>query len=243
MRWVLGVLVAVVSGPVAAQERPEDVIGTAITAAGGAELLNKFPAGRTTAKGTIFAGATELPVAVEQVYHAPGHSRTLVRTEPRGQKLELVQVVNGPKARQTVNGTAVPLTEATARELQTAALLLEVGQLTPLLTDKKFTLKPEKPGKATEAGVLVQVRGYPDLRLGFDRKTGHLVRVSRRYVDPDAAKEVELEQVFSDFKAFAGLVRPTRSVVFKDGRKALDLVTETFTPLERVDPKEFAVED
>jgi len=242
MRWTLGVLVALVPIPVAAQERPEDLLGAAITAAGGSELLTKFPAGRTTAKGTIFDGGTEVPVVVEQVYHVPGRSRTVIRGEPRGQKLELVQVVNGPVARQTVNGTAVPLTEATTRELQTAALLLEVGQLTPLLTDKKFTLKLEKPGKGSDA-VVVQVRGYPDLRLGFDRKTGHLVRISRKYTDPDAAKDVELEQVFSDFKPFAGLVRPTRTVVFKDGRKVLDLVTATFTPLEKVDAKVFATED
>jgi hypothetical protein len=243
MRWTLGVLVLVAPVAAAAQDRPEDLISTAVTATGGADLLNKFPAGRTTAKGTIFEGGTELPVVVEQAFHVPGRSRTVIRAEPRGQKLELVQVVNGPTARQSINGAAVPLTEATTRELQTTALLLEVGQLTPLLTDKKFTLKPEKPGKGSDAAVLVQVRGYPDLRLGFDRKTGHLVRISRRYTDPDAAKEVELEQVFSDFKPFTGLVRPTRTVVFKDGRKSLDLVTATFTPLEKVDAKVFATED
>ncbi len=242
MRRTLGVLVVLAAGPAAAQDRPEDLIGAAITAAGGADVLNKYPAGRTSAKGVAVEGGVELPVAVEQVYQVPGRSRTVVRAEPRGQKLELVQVVNGPKARQTVNGTAVPLTEATTRELQTGVLLLEVGQLTPLLSDRKFVLKAEKPGKAADAGVLVQVRGYPELRLGFDRKTGHLVRISRRYADPDAAREVELDLVLSDFKPFAGLVKPTRAIVFKDGRKSLDLVTEAFTPLEKVDPKEFETE-
>ncbi|HJZ54504.1 MAG TPA: hypothetical protein VKE74_06075 [Gemmataceae bacterium] len=241
--WAIGLLAVALPIPASAQDRPEDLVRAAVEAAGGTELLNKFPAGRVTAKGTITEPGAEVPVAVEQVYHLPARSRTVIRSEPRGQKLELAQVVNGPKARQMVNGNVIPLTEATTRELHTAVLLLEIGQLTPLLTDPKFALKPEKPGKSVDVGVFVFVRGYPELRLGFDRKTAHLVRVSRKSPDPDTGKEVELELVLSDFKAFAGLTRPTRAVVLKDGRKALDLTTVTFTPLEKVDPKEFDIGD
>ena len=52
-----------------------------------------------------------------------------------------------------------------------------------------------------------------------------------------------MEQVLSDFKPFAGLTRPTRAVLTKDGQKVLDLTTETFTPLEKVDAREFATDN
>lgn len=242
MQWVAGVIL-LLPAPAAGQDRAEDLIGAAITAAGGPDVLAKFPAGRVSAKGAIFDGGTELPVVVEQEFHMPGRVRTATRSEPRGQKLELVQVVNGAKTRQAVNGTVIPPTEAAVRELHTVALVLEVGQLTPLLNDRKFTLKVERPGKAADLGVLVQVRDFPDLRLGFDRKSHHLVRVSRKFVNPVAAKEAELDIVLSDFQAFAGLTRPTRSVAFIDGRKVLDLTTTAFTPLEKADPNAFDIPD
>jgi hypothetical protein len=243
-RTVLPLGFLLVAGTLAGQEgRPEDAVARAVEAAGGAEVLAKCPAGRVTARGVLIANGAEVPISVEQVYQVPGRSRTVVRMEPKGQKQEVLHVVNGAKVRYAINGTAVPTTEAAAKELQQAALLLEVGQLTPLLTDRRFTLKPDKLPRADTVGVLVQVKGFADLRLGFDRKTGHLVRVVRRAVDPDTGKEGELEQVLSDYKAFGGLARPTRATLYKDGQKVLELTTESFTPLEKVDPKEFATDN
>jgi hypothetical protein len=239
----LGFLIVVVTGLTGQDGRPEDVVTRAVEAAGGVEVLTKYPAGRVTARGTLAANGAEVPVAVEQVFQVPGRSRTVVRMEPKGQKQEVLHVVNGPKVRYAINGTPVPTTDAAAKELQQAALLLEVGQLTPLLTDRKFVLKPDKLAKPDTVGVLVQVKGFADLRLGFDRKTGHLIRVARKAVDPDTGKEGELEQVLSDYKAFGGLSRPTRAVLYKDGQKVLELTTESFVPLEKVDPKEFSTDD
>ena len=50
-----------------------------------------------------FAGA-ETPFVCEQSYQIPGRLRTVVRCEVKGQKWELVQVLNGEKAAQTING-------------------------------------------------------------------------------------------------------------------------------------------
>jgi hypothetical protein len=239
----LCLLFALAAGAAGQDSRPEDVIARAVEAAGGADVLNKFPAGRVTAKGVLVAGGADVPVVVEQVFQVPGRSRTVVRMEPRGQKQEVLHVVNGAKVRYAINGTPVPTTDAAAKELRQAALLLEVGQLAPLLADRKFTLKPDKPAKGDLAGVLVQVKGFADLRLGFDRKTGHLARVARKVIDPDTGKEGELEEVLADYKAFGGLSRPTRATLSRDGQKVLDLTTESFTPLERADPNEFRTDD
>ena len=207
-------------------------------------MLAKYPAGRIVGKGTMIFAGVETAFTCEQSYLIPGKLRTVVRCEVKSQKWEFVQVLNGEKAAQTINGRNIPVTEPGMKELQLAALLNEVAQLTPLLAEKKFALKLDKPGKAVEPiDVLVQVRGFPDLHLGFDRKTGHLVRIAHKAVDADLAKEVDSETVFSEFKRVSGLTRPTRCVATRDGKKVLELTTEKFTPLEKIDPNVFTIDE
>src|SRR5437763_7245555 len=180
MHWLGSVpVVAVALVGAQAQDRADELVKAAVAAAGGADALAKFPAGRVAGKGTMtFAGA-ETPFTFEQAYRVPGQFRTAVRGEVKGQTWELVQVVSGETAKQTINGRSVPLTDAALRELQLAVLLNEVSQLAPLAADRKFAFKPDKQFRGPDAvGLLVQVRGYPELRLAFDRKAGHLVRVA-----------------------------------------------------------------
>lgn len=245
MRWALcGWILVVLFGTAAGQEKPEALVKAAVAAAGGAEVLSKYPAGRVVGKGTMtFAGA-ETPFTFEQAYHAPGRFRTAVRCEAKGQKWELLQVVDGAVARQTINGRPVPLTDAGFRELQLAVLLNEIGQLAPLTLDRRFTLKPDKQLKGPDAaGVVVQVKGYPELRLAFDRNAGHLVRISYRDTDPDTAKDVDTETTFAEFRAVSGLTRPTRAVVTRGGQKVAEVAVEKFTPLEKIDPAAFKLDE
>jgi hypothetical protein len=244
MRGVMSLAVlAVVLAAAAAQERPEEVVKAAVAAAGGAEVLAKYPAGRVTGRGTMTLAAAETPFTCEQAYHVPGRFRTLVRCEVKGQKWELLQVVNDTAVRQAINGKAVALTEAGTREVQLAVLLNEVAQLTPLVADRKFALKADRQAKMSESGLLVSAKGHPELRLGFDRKTGHLVRIAYRTTDPDAAKEVDTETVFGEFKEVSGITRPTRCVITRDGKKVLEMAVEKFTPLVTIDPQAFAADE
>jgi len=226
---------------VAAQtDRPSELIKSAIAAAGGPEVLARYPAGRVEGKGTMtFAGATA-EGTYEHTFHHPSRLRTVIRCEVKGQKWELVQIMNGEKVVQTLNGQPCTLGESGLRDLRLAALLNEVAQLTPLTSDKKFTLKPDKPPKG---GLLVQVRGYPELRLDFERQTGHLAAISYRGVDPDSAKEAEFQMHFSEFLEVKKLTRPMRCKVTRDGKTIADLAVAKFTPLEKVDPRLFATSD
>ena len=237
---VLAVTLTVTAQP----ERPDDRLKPAIAAAGGAARLAKYPAGQIVGKGTMTFAGTETAFTCEQSFHIPGRLRTVVRCEVKGQKWELVQVMNDDKISQTINGRETPITDSGLKELQLASLLNEVAQLTPLVSDKKFSVKLDKPAKAADAvGLLVQVRGFPDIRVGFDRKSSHLVRITHKAVDADLAKEVDSEMIFSQFKETAGLVRATRCIATRDGKKVLDLTVEKFTPLEKIDPKVFAVDE
>lgn len=235
MRWLFGLPIVAVALTVTAQPERSD-LQRAIKAAGGADVLTKYPAGHVVGKGTMtFAGA-ETAFICEQSYQVPGRLRTVVRCEVKGQKWELVQVLNGEKAAQTINGRTSPITETGLKELQLAGLMNEVAQLTPLLKENRFVLKADKQPKR---GWLLHVRGFPELRLGFDAKTGHLVRIAYKSTDPDAAKETETEMTFSEFKEVTGLTRPMHCLVTRAGKTSLDLTIEKFTPLERIDPVVF----
>jgi hypothetical protein len=191
----------------------------------------------------LFVGA-ETPFTFEQAYHLPGRFRTMVRCEVKGQKWELIQIVNDSVARQFINGRAIPLTDAALKELQLASIVNEISQLTPLLSEKKYNVKLEKNMKGMDtATLLVQTKGYPEIRLGFDRKSGHLVRCAYKGVDPDTSRDVELETIFEDFKTFSGLTRPMRSVVSREGKRVIELQVEKYTPLEKVDPKAFTIDE
>jgi len=225
-----------------AQDKPDDLVKAAIAAAGGAEALGKYPAGRVVGKGTMTVGGNETPFVFEHAYHVPGRFRTQVNCAAQGQQWELLQVVDGATAKQKINGRVVPITEAGVRELQLAVLLNEIAQLSPLAADRRFTLKPDKQLKGPDAsGLLVQVRGYPELRLAFDRRAGHMVRIAHKSTDPETGKETDLETTFSDFKDVSGLAKAMRSVVTRDGRKVAELVIEKFTLLEKIDPAAFAL--
>jgi hypothetical protein len=243
MRWLMCVPVLTITlVAVAQQDRPEELVKSAIAAAGGAEVLEKFPAGRVTGKGTMTFAGVETAFMIEQAYQIPGKLRTLIRCEIQGQKWELLQVLDGETGKQKINGRLIPMTDIAIKELQLATLLNEVAQLTTLGTDRKFTLKPDKVEKGhDQTGLFVQVRGQPDFRLGFDRKSGHLTRIAYKAYDPDTALETEKEILFSEFKEYSGLTRATRSVVNREGKPIVDLTIEKFTPLNTIDPKAFTI--
>jgi hypothetical protein len=242
MTWaMLGVVCCALPG--LTQERPEESIKNAMAAAGGVDVLNKYPAGRSIGKGIMFHGGNETPFGFEQAYEIPGRFRTVIRCEVKGQPWELIQVVRDGVARQTINGRTIPLTDAAMKQLQLAALLNEVAHLTPL-SDRKFTLKPARQIKGVDRlGLQVQAKGYPDLLLSFDRKTGLLQRVEYRDIDLETAREGEAEIVLEAYKEVAGLHRPTRSTLLRDGKKVVEMTVEKFTPLEKIEPRAFTIDE
>ena len=201
MRTILAV-VFLASAAVRADDRPDDILKQAIAAAGGNEALEKYPAGRVVGKGTMSFSGVDTPFTFEQAYHLTGRFRTAVHCDVQGRKWDLLQVVNDGVARQTINGRPVPLTEAALKELQTAAVLNEIGRLSPLLSNRKYTVKLDKKGP--EGGLVIAVKGQPDFHCTFDRKSGHLVRIAYKELEPETAKEAEVEMHFDDFKTVFG---------------------------------------
>lgn len=244
-RPVLGLLTAVLlAGGSAAQDKPDEVVRKAIDAHGGAAVLKKFTAGTSKLVGIIHAPAGEIGFNGTLAFAVPGKTRLEMSIDAFGQKVELVQVVNGDKARQTENGKAADLTPAVRAELKESAAVHELSQLVPLLDATKYTLTAEPDatvGGVASAVVLVKKAGTKDARLYFDRMTGRLAGMRRAGLNPDG-KEVDELTVFSDFKLVEGMTVPMKSAVTHDGKPFLDVTVTEYKPAERLDDKPFTVE-
>jgi hypothetical protein len=243
-RWLLASAAVVLAlAPVHAQESAEAVVKKGIEAHGGAEVLKKLTAGEGTYKGEMTVFGMDLEFTAKSVYQLPDKFRMEIDTEAGGQKLAIVQVVNGAKTKSMLNGMATPLGEPEQKELRQAAMLQEISQLTPLL-DKKYTLKLEK---ATDDANVVSVtaKDLNDTKLFFDKKTGLLTKTERKGLAPSMGEPTEVteESVMSDFKKFDGVMLPTKITVNHDGKKFMTMTVTDAKLMEKAEEKAFAVDD
>ena len=244
-RWLLAsAAVAFALAPVYAQESAEAVVKKGIEAHGGAEVLKKLTAGEATYKGDMTVFGMDLEFTAKSVYQLPDKFRMEIDTEAGGQKLAIVQVVNGTKTKSMLNGMATPLGEPEQKELRQAAMLQEISQLTPLLDGKKYTLKLEKA--TDEANVVaVTAKDLNDTKLFFDKKTGLLTKTERKGLAPSMGEPTEVteESVMSDFKKFDGVMLPTKITVNHDGKKFMTMTVTDAKLMEKAEDKAFAVDD
>ncbi len=220
MRKVLILAAAVALSTAArADEAAVAVVKKAVEAHGGAKALTAIKAGEMTLKATLNVMGTDVDFEGESAYAFPDKMSVSLTGEVMGQKVAVVQVVNGDKAKMTVNGTAVPLEDKQKDELKQGIAVREMGLIAPLL-DKKYTLQAEadeKVGGADAAVVRVSATGLKDAKLFFDKKTHLLVRVQRQGLD-QSGQEVDTVSDLSDFKTVDGIQSPMTVKVTHDGK-------------------------
>src|SRR3989442_5603424 len=102
-------------------------------------------------------------------------------------------------------------------------------------------LLPEMVGEAKPAaGVRVRSRGHKDINLYFDKKASLLVMVQRRTDDPMSGEEVNEERIITEYQDVQGIKTTKKSVIFRNGKKYLDMEVVEAKYLEKVDDREFA---
>jgi hypothetical protein len=234
--------------PAVGADDARTIVEKAVKAHGGADVLNKFKAGESKMKGqlTIFDMDLEFTGAV--IYELPSKFKMTIETEVAGQKTSIVQVVDGDKVKQTVNGMIIPPKEAEKAELIQAAAMQEISQITPLLNAEKFTLKLEKDEDVEgrpAAVVLVTGKNFKDTKLYFDKQSGLLVKTSRRGLAPSMGDPLEVTEVtiLSDFKDVQGVKVPMKMIVHHDGKKFMAVTVSDAKMMERADAKEFSIDD
>jgi hypothetical protein len=77
-------------------------------------------------------------------------------------------------------------------------------------------------------GIRVRHEGFPDLKLYFDKESGHLVKLERKFNNVEAGKVIAEETVYSGFQDVQWTKQSSRATTFWDGEKVSDItITET----------------
>ncbi len=245
MQFIAGVAAlsaALTLAPAPGTDDAQAVLEKAITAAGGKEQLNKFPAGRMNLKGTLKIGNETVEFTGQSTYQVPMKEHTRITAEVAGMKVELVQVVDGKQAQITANGDVQDVSAAQKQDLIESANLTTLYQLTPLLNSTKYQVKllPEAPkvdGKET-VGLLVTAKGMKDVKMYFDKKSNLLVRTDRESLDEEEHK-VQEETYYRDYKKVQGIQTAMKLEVHHDGKKYMEAEISSMEYLEKADPKLF----
>jgi hypothetical protein len=235
-------LVVILASIARGQDAARAIIEKAVEAHGGA-ALDKYPAGRAKAKGTIVLKGAEYPFSLERVFQTPDKLRITSEVVIMNIHRPVTCIVKGSAVTAIAGGLAQDLPPSQVSELKAALYMQNIERLTPLLKDKRFRLAALEP-KTIEGqpadGVLVSSDGHNDVRFYFDAKTNLLVAVERPGFD-DQGKAAEHIEIYSDFREVNGLKYPTKTLVKQNGRKYMTSETTEFKPLEKVDAKEFQV--
>ena len=263
MRYgILGVAIAtafaVSAGPSYAQADAKAIIEKAITAHGGKDLLEKYPASRNKFKGDLSIMGQDIAFEGTSV-QAPGQFKLTMVADVFGQKLNVVQIVDGSKVKvkQSLGGMDLPNTagEAEMEELKFSVVGQEIATFVPLLSKpKKYTLKAEadedvdgKKASVVTVTAKLDEKGdkTKDVKLYFDKTSNLLVKTSRKGLAPGEmdGREVPQEGFLSDYKKIDGIMVAMKTVSFIDGKKFMTLTATEHVNLEKVDKNEFNLDD
>lgn len=247
-KWILALAVAAVALAPTKADDAADVVKKAIAAHGGADVLNRYKAGTSKIKGDMTVLGMDLEFTGDLAYELPDKYKMTIVTDVAGQKLTIVQVVNGSKIKNMLNGMNLKIGDAERVELAQAAIMQEVSQLTPLVGSMKYTIKSEKDedvNGAPAAVVMVTAKEFKATKLYFDKKSNLLVKTSRKGLAPGMGdpQEVVEDTLLTDYKKIDGMMMSMKMAVTHDGKKFMNMTVTEAKLLEKADPKTFATDE
>jgi hypothetical protein len=252
-RWILGLAAAALAAPAPAQDDAKKAIEKAVTAHGGVDNLKKYKASKATMKGDLTVGGMDMTFEGTTASEYPGKFKVNIEASVMGQKLSILQVANGDKAKTKVSIAGMDLPaggDDEKDELKAAAALQDMSQIYPLLDDKKYTLKAEADaevdGKKVTVVAVTVVESKKTVTLSFDKETGLMVKTRRkgRGPSPDGTlKEVDEETFLADYKKVNGLMTPMKMAVKHDGAKFMTYTLADVEVLESLPAATFATDD
>lgn len=226
-----------------AQDSPEGLVEKAIKAHGGAEKLARLGATRVKAAGTAELMGQTVAFTAETMTRFPDKMRGEIQFDIPGQKVPMLQVLNGDKAWMRFMGQTQELPKQLLDDLKEAMYASRVESLVPLTRDRSFKLEALGEAKVDgkpARGIKVSSGGHKDVKLYFDQETALLVKSEHVEFDAVMMKDGNVEKFYSDFKDFDGLKQPQKVVVQRDGKKSLAYRVEEVKFPDKFDDTLFA---
>lgn len=190
------------------------LVAKAIKAAGGEKNLAKMESITWKEKGTYYGMGDGLPYTGDYAI-MPGKFRMVIKDV-------FTMIVNGDKGWTSGGGK---VTEMSKEQVAAEGVSQKAGMISSLLPlkDKAFTIVAV-PSKDEKVNIVsVTRKGYPEVKLHFDKKTG--LRVKHEFMNKAADlqfKEVRIELTFSDFKEVEGAMMPHKIDLKRDGKRFVE---------------------
>jgi hypothetical protein len=242
MRQSVGTLLAVVVGVLAVTSARADddkaraIVDKAIKALGGAEKLGKYKAATWNQDGTYYGMGKGLPFKGKYATQWPDQFRMEIEGV-------FTIVLNGDKGWTKMGDETKAMTKEQLAQQKTEHRAGHLASVLPL-KNKAFQLEALdeiKVNKQPAVGVKVTRKGYPEVKLYFDKKTGLPVKLAFRGKAPEQKfKEVDQEYYYQDYKAVDGRQIPAKIVIKLDGKLFVEAKIEDWESKEKLDDKVFA---
>jgi hypothetical protein len=238
---VIGLSLAGSSGA-RAEESAKVTIAKAIEAHGGAARIDRRQAVQARARTILTVGDTDIPVQFETFVQLPGKFKNVMQMEFQGQKVMLIQVLDGDQGWININGQTQVANEQLLAQMKEGRFAEQVIRLTPLLRDTRFELSALGETQVNDRpviGVKVAHEGFNDIHVYFDKATRLVVKTQRRTLD-SSMKEVLQEEFYGDYREIDGVKRPMKVLITHDGKKFMQGEMIEVKPLDRFDDGVFA---
>lgn len=220
-------------------EEPKTIIEKCIKATGGVEKLSRM-GGQSKTTGTLEI-LNSVNFAQEVIFQLPNKFKEVLEMEVNGQKVKVTTTYNGKDVTIDVNGQKLPLDEKQLAEIKEAAHMMQVGRLI-YLKDKKYELSSLGESKVNDnaaEGIKVATKGFRDVNLYFDKKSGLLTKIERRAMDFMTQQELSEERIITEYQDIDGMKVPKKVLVNRDGKKFMEAEVQEFKSLDKVDDSTF----
>ncbi|MGL4420880.1 MAG: hypothetical protein ACRCZF_09470 [Gemmataceae bacterium] len=250
MRTLLFSLVisSVVAGTAAA-DTPKEIVDKATKAHGGKAAHEKFQGTKYDFAAQITTMGLDIDLKGTSIAADGGKLKMNMEGEIMGNKLSIMQVLNGKKIvfKQSLGGMELPTPEAAKEEVKPAAAMMDISKIYPLLDEKRFKLEAggeeEVDGKKAHVLKVSLLEFKKDMTLFIDKETNLLVKMSRMTAGPMGEGEINRSTVYSDIKTIDGIKVPFKQTVYNDKEKFMTITIKEYKHLEKVDEKEFTIDD
>ena len=248
--WLLGVVaVLAAAGVSAADDKATAVVKKAIEAHGGADNLNKYTAGKFTMKGDVSVMGMDLEFSGDMAYTTDKY-RMHMEMKVMDMTITVHQVLAGGKGKRTVKvgDNTLAAQDVDDDERKMALIGREIQRLTPLLDARQFTTRAgddaDVNGKKAAVVVVTPKAFDREFKLYFDKESGLLVKTGHKGKAPgDGGGEVYQETFVSEYKKVNGVQVGRKLELTHDGKKFMTAKIADVEVLEKLDDKEFKLDD
>ncbi len=224
------------------QAEARKVIEKAIQAQGGAEKIAKYKAATWKEKGNFYGLGNALPYTGDYAIQFPDKFRFALDFDANGQQFKFIMVVNKDKGWRKINDNVMEMDKEQLSNAKESMHAEGVLRAVALKKDKGYTFAPlgeVQVEKQPAVGVRVSSKGYRDVNLYFDKKSGLLVKVEFQVKDEMSGQEVKQESFLSDYKEANGLKYPAKVVIKRDGQRYVEAENQDYKFAEKLDDSLF----